>query len=75
MIPKNIEGERRIARVVLLKSFREQPRKLFVRALWRYIKNEAEWFRYNDGFVEWYMVEDNVDEALEQVLGIDQEEE
>lgn len=57
----NYDDAARIRENVLLKSFREQTKTQFASALIRAVKSAALANIYRDGFVEWFMVECELD--------------
>ncbi len=62
-------ARKRTRRVLVLKSFREQDKQLFAEALVRAVREAALEHRYNDGFVEWFLVSDELDDWLDELGG------
>jgi hypothetical protein len=56
--------EIRIAKQVLKKAIREQPKPLAIGAVWRFVQKLADANRYRDGFVEWFLVVEHVEDVL-----------
>jgi len=49
---------------VMRKMLREKPTEDAVRSFWRYVQREARKRQARDGFVEWSLVQHEVDSAL-----------
>lgn len=60
-----VENLKHIRMQILKKSFREQNKELFTRHFIEFIKNTANSYRYNDGFVEWSHVERELESFVE----------
>ena len=50
--------------LIIFKILRESRKPLALAALWKFVKSSAKKHSYNDGFVEWWLVERDVSEAL-----------
>ena len=50
--------------LVLFKILRETPKPLALAAFWRFVKASAAKHSYRDGFVEWWLVERDVDDLF-----------
>lgn len=57
----DLEIERRVMR----KFVREGSKSAAMRAFWRFVKAVVRKHTYSNGFVEWYLVECDVQSALE----------
>lgn len=62
---KEREYQREVRRRVVRKFIREHDKPLAIAAFWRFVRAAASDYCCQDGFVEWWLVLQDVDEALD----------
>ena len=51
---------------ILFKILRESPKPLAIAAFWRFVQASAKEHQFRDGFVEWWLVEQDIVEMLDE---------
>lgn len=69
-----LADDKRIRGNIFRKTFRECQKDLVMLSFWNLIRASANVHRYNDGFVEWNLVESEVREILESLNLLDDDQ-